>query len=39
LLSRSVAVNRETGKLGLRAPRTAFAYAGAEHVATERTSA
>jgi lipopolysaccharide/colanic/teichoic acid biosynthesis glycosyltransferase len=39
LLSKPVAVNRETGNLGLRAPRTAFAYAGAENVATERTSA
>jgi lipopolysaccharide/colanic/teichoic acid biosynthesis glycosyltransferase len=39
LLSRPVAVNRETGKLGLRAPRTAVGYVTAENVATERTSA
>jgi lipopolysaccharide/colanic/teichoic acid biosynthesis glycosyltransferase len=38
LLAKPVAVNRETGKLGLRAPRAAFGYATAENVATERTS-
>ena len=39
LLAKPVAVNRETGKLGRRAPRTAFGYVSAENVATERTSA
>jgi hypothetical protein len=39
LLAKPVAVNRETGKLGARAPRAAFGYTTAENVATERTSA
>lgn len=38
LLSREVAVNRETGRLGRRAPRTAFAYAAGKQV-PERSSA
>ena len=37
LLSREVAVNRETGRLGRRAPRTAFGYAAGKQV-PERSS-